>query len=193
MSPIRPVSSTNTRSSVTGPFRFTVLARLVIGFVLVVGVVACSGDDDSRTVETDDGEITVSGDGDGSSGVITGPDGEETTFSAGADAEMPDGWPDDITLPEGAELTTGSSSDDGRTLNATAVAEGEVLDVYDHFKGVVEAGGYELITDTVQDLGEETMVSLQAEKDDRTVMVVLTSAADRDGHTSISAVVETQE
>lgn len=170
------------------------LVRLGLCAALVFGAVACSDDDgDSRTIESEDGEVTVSGDGEGGEGVITGPDGEETRFSAGDSASLPDGWPEELPLPDDTELTAGTSTDGGSTLTVMAVSEGDVPELYEHFRTLLTDQGYDLVVDTLSDLGEETMASIQAEGDDHLVAVVLMADVEEEGRTSMSLVVDANE
>lgn len=67
--------------------------------VLVLSLSGCGGG--GTTVETDDGQVTV--DQDGTKVEIESSDGT-TTVTGETGGELPEGWPSEITLPEGGEI-----------------------------------------------------------------------------------------
>ena len=170
------------------------LVRLGLCATLAFGFIACSGDDGAtQTSEGADGAGTIPGDGDGSEGVLTGPDGEETRFTAGDSASLPDGWPEGLQIPDDAELTGSTTMDGGKTMTVMAISDTAVPDLYEHFKSLLTDQGYELITDSLSDLGDETIASIHGESDDNSVAVTLMTDVNDESRTSMSLVVEAED
>ena len=75
----------------------TTALLVALGF----GLAGCGGGD--RTVTVDDGTVTVDQDGD--SVEIESSDG--TTTITGETDELPEGWPAEVTIPDGGTITSG--------------------------------------------------------------------------------------
>jgi hypothetical protein len=119
--------------------------------------------DDGFTFESEDGTVSYQVDDDGNV-IMKGPDGEvitadsdgnmtmtgedgETTFSSGEGAEVPDGWPDFLALPDGAKITSSATSNEGgqKVGSVTAeVTDGDVEEIYETYKEAIEAEGFEV-------------------------------------------------
>jgi hypothetical protein len=103
------------------------LAPAAIGAVLLLGAAACGGDSGSPSdgaleeiiesqgggdvdIDSDDGEITIESD-DGS-------------FSSSSSGELPEGWPDDVPLPDDFEIQGSSRIADGSSGGAVLTVSG---------------------------------------------------------------------
>lgn len=86
------------------------------------------GKDGSIKIETEDG--TYQSDGDGNVRIET----EDGTSVAGQG--VPEGWPDDVPIPDKAAVSYGASSPDG--LMVTLTAPGAPADVYDDLKASLD-------------------------------------------------------
>lgn len=130
-------------------------------------------DDGNLKVTGPDGEVMMETDGEGGLS-ITGEDGE-STFTTGGDAEIPEGWPEGLDLPDGATLTGSSSlgTAETRVLTIQAGVPGTAADVYDDFKDRLDEGGYELTSDSFTKSDDQSYGSLVASDDTNDVVVTI--------------------
>jgi hypothetical protein len=77
-------------------------ATAVLLVALGFGLSGCGGGD-STTVDVDDGTVTV--DQDGNKIEVESSDGTATI--TGETNELPEGWPAEVTIPEGGTITSG--------------------------------------------------------------------------------------
>lgn len=132
------------------------------------GKVKVSGKDGDVTYETDeDGNVK-----------ITGDDGE-SSYTVGDDAKLPDGWPRDLKLPDGAKLTASSTSasGDGKAYMVTAEISGKVKAAYEDLKSQLTDAGYEIAGDSYTTTGDGDFASLSAKGDAFTVAVSIGSSS----------------
>ncbi len=94
---------------------------------------SCGGPDAEGTIETEDGDVTYSVDGDGDEVNIdmTGPDGEQVSIRSGAKSDLPDGF----SVYQGATVVTSAKIDtaDGNgavVVLSTDAAPGDVIAFY---------------------------------------------------------------
>lgn len=86
----------------------TRLAALIV----VVGATLAACGSDSKTVETNDGKVTVDGDGKNAKVTIEGENGASATFGT---QKVPKDFPADVPRPEGHKLQSAISSEqDGK-------------------------------------------------------------------------------
>ena len=115
----------------------------VILLALAAGLFAGCGNDDAAAERTAE-EILEAGSGedvdvdvDGEDVTIEGKDGS-SSFSTSD--ELPEGWPDDIAMPDGAKLQGSSAiaAGEGRNLTTSGTVDLSVRDVVTHFEGEFE-------------------------------------------------------
>ncbi|NLD78566.1 MAG: hypothetical protein GX643_18100 [Acidimicrobiales bacterium] len=143
-----------------------------------------SVDADGNMVMTDaDGNVSTA-DADGNM-VIRGDDGE-TTYSTGADAELPEGWPEALALPSGAELLTSSVSTQDGQKSASVIAEfdGDIEEAYEDYKAALTDAGFEIVSDSLTKSSDGGFAQLSAEEGELSITVSL--AGDPDGTGTIS-------
>jgi hypothetical protein len=102
--------------------RIATASAAVVLAVLGFGLGGCSGDGDA-TIVTDDGTVTVDVDPDGDEGTIKieSSDGSLTITGDGG-GELPEGWPSEVTVPEGGTVTSAvalTGEDQGWTASLT--------------------------------------------------------------------------
>lgn len=128
-----------------------------------LGVTACSSDDVAERVAEEaiesggDANVDINSE-DGSVSVDT----EDGSFSFG-DGEVPEEWPADIPLPEGLTVVSGSTIDEGGTLNVSVIGSTDAspTEVADFYKG--ELSDWEVVGDANSTVNGVESVSLQLE------------------------------
>jgi len=85
------------------------------------------------------GDVEVEDDG------VTFSDDEGNEVKVGSAAEVPEGWPDDIPVPEGTVL---GSTTAGGTSTIIMTVEEEPQKVYNSLKGELESNGWTTESDT---------------------------------------------
>lgn len=168
------------------------LPILVLAALLSGGLVAGCGDSASDKVAEEVAEkvlsvedIKVEGDEESGSIKLEGGDGKNSELTYGK--ELPDGFPDEIGLPDGAEIENATKVDAGQGTNfivsaKTKMTAKEVLDFYGK-----ELAGYkkELTTVTDEDSGLATftsgkysvMVAVAKQDSDRMLSLTVSPAA----------------
>lgn len=97
-------------------------------------------DDGSFSFENDEGSFEVDSEGNVK---FEGEDGE---FSIdGASGELPDGWPDDVPVPDDLEILTGSKTSDGEKdlFSVLGNVPGDPADVFADLVADFEDEGYD--------------------------------------------------
>jgi hypothetical protein len=117
------------------------LTHCVAAAVLALGLVGCSGDD--QTIITDDGTVSVQGDEDGNSLTIDSSEGS-VTLSAESDGELPRDWPANVALPEGGTINSSASFDS---------PEGQAWQVSMSYPGTAPGDLIAQLTTSMQDEG----------------------------------------
>ena len=102
-------------------------------------------DGDSVTVETDDGAVTVEN---------------------GEAGELPDGFPDDFPIYDGATVDSASSiaADGDTTFYVNLVSKDAVGDVYDWYKEEFGSSGWEIKSDVMMSGDGQDSAMLSVEK-----------------------------
>ena len=95
-------------------------------------------------VETEDGTFELDSDGEGGFTLET----EDGTFVQGAAAEIPDGFPGDVPLPDG---TVVGSFTDGRSYGLTLESSRPIAEVAGEWQAAMEAAGYEVLLESLDD------------------------------------------
>ena len=85
-------------------------AAVVLAATLGTTLVACGSD--TKTVETKDGKVTVSGNGKDGTVTIKGKGKDDTSFSI-KQGEVPAGFPSEVPLPKGLKLKAGTKGQQG--------------------------------------------------------------------------------
>lgn len=131
-----------------------------IGEELIGGAVGgdVEVDDDSVTIETEEGDVTISDD--------TG--------------KIPDGFPDDFPLYDGYALDGASSIAGGGTTTyyVNMTSEDEVKDIYDWYKAEFADAGWEISGDVIYSDSSSSSGMLTAKKDKMEATVSMTSEAE---------------
>lgn len=119
------------------------------------------------------GDVDINTDGEGSFSVET----EDGSFSTSAN-EVPDGWPEDVTLPDGIEITTGSAMDasDGRLLTITASSDTSPAELFDEVKATLS--GWDISAETSSTSSSGDLYSAQWAIDGRRVTFLASSGPD---------------
>ena len=86
------------------------IAAAVLATTLGTTLVACGSD--TKTVETKDGKVTVSGNGKDGTVTIKGKGKDDTSFSI-KQGEVPAGFPSEVPLPKGLKLKAGTKGQQG--------------------------------------------------------------------------------
>ena len=112
-----------------------------------LALAACSSSDDSSenatTISGDGYELTIDGDDNDASMVITGPDGEATFESgSGVEPNLPDGW----SVYPGASVQSAINVDSEGEAGTMVVmqVEADVDDVIEHYREEAEATDHEI-------------------------------------------------
>ena len=127
------------------------MRRVLPFFGVGIGVLAlllagCGGDDDqeSRTVQTGDGEVTVTTEGDEDEGTVT-VSGEEGDTSATFGSDLPEGFPESLVYP-GASLVAGSTidaPDEGTLISVVFDSTDDVDEIADFYEDRLGDLGYD--------------------------------------------------
>ena len=133
----------------------------LLGAVAMVTVLgACGGDDGGLEdlgggkdgdfeIETDDGNAKVDLD-DGDFKVET----DDGSFSASSDGDLPDEFPEDFPMPDGAKVQFSGSGDSGGGDGGVVVAftvDDSVGDVFDFFIDELPKAGYRVVQKTTSE------------------------------------------
>jgi hypothetical protein len=149
--------------------RFAALAVLVP--TLGLGSVACGGDEE--TIETETGDVSVSQDGEDVH--VTARDGQfEGRF--GESAELPEGFPDDVPIPDGARVVGAmTSKEPGAEGTLVSIQSDDSTDsLLKAFRAGMDANGW-TVDQEMNTMGQRM---LQASKGGRSLVV---QVMERDG------------
>jgi hypothetical protein len=119
-------------------------------------------------LDTDDGSVDVTT--------------EDGSFSIGS-GKVPEEWPDDVPLPEGIEIASGSTSttDDGTLVSITATTTADAADLLAELEEAL--ADWEISGKTTSTSGGGAFVGATWELDGRTVSF---TGAGGDGETSLA-------
>lgn len=120
----------------------TTSAAMALAF-LGFGLAGCGGD--GATVVTDDGTVKIdTNDGDGTIKVESS-DGS-VTITGESDGELPEGWPSEITVPEGGKVTSAVALTGGQQgwTAALTYADKTSKDLAAEVKTNLESAGFTL-------------------------------------------------
>lgn len=134
------------------------------------GTVSYEVDDEGNVImKGPDGEV-ITADSDGNM-TMSGEDGD-STFTSGDNAELPDGWPEFMALPDGATIASSATSTDGdqKMGNVAAEVEGDVKEIYETYKEALEDEGFE-ISDSFTSSSSGDLGTISGEKGDVSVSV----------------------
>lgn len=143
-------------------------AAAVVGWVLVVGAAGCGGSGEGATATTDPAADEVASDGTGNAEGNADADGD-------GEIDLPEDWPTDLVLPEGATVT--EADDWVNSMNVHGTIAGELDAVTDEFAAAVEAAGFE-VQEHVDEEGDGWISTLTRAADD--VYKVRASVIDHD-------------
>ncbi len=157
-----------------------VIALLALG---AVALTACG--DDTKTIETKDGKVTVEGKGKDAKVTINGEDGNEITFNQ---SKVPDDFPSAVPLPKGLKLTSAASGGDGsRKVFSLGYTLGSQTpaDAIASYKDQLDAAGFKVnaplsgaATSTLLAVGNGWNVIVAAGGSSTPVLTVSVTAAD---------------
>jgi hypothetical protein len=133
---------------------------------------ACGSDE--RTIETPEGKVTFSEDGQEVTARLEGADGFEVTSSTGGEVALPEDFPADLPVMPGAKAITVSRS---RTegLYVMWQASSPAQEVVAFYKQKLAADGW--VIEREMDLGSQKMLIVG--KDDREANVMVGGADDQ--------------
>lgn len=140
------------RKSLLGmAFSLAMLTLVGCGSIPIGDGGAISMKGDGFTISSGDGqgslEITVNNDGEMR---LSGTDesGEKIEQKVSTEQKLPDGFPQDLPIPEGIELKI-IESEIGESIQfiVSYTTEGKVADFYKQYRAYVEQAGYETIID----------------------------------------------
>jgi hypothetical protein len=132
-------------------------------------------DADGNTVIRDAEGNVITADAEGNM-TMDGEDGE-TTYATGENAEVPDGWPAFLALPDGASIMTSQTgtADDVVTGSVMAEVDGDVKDLYEGYKEALEDEGFEIGSDSFTESSDGDFASVTGEKGDESVSITVSS------------------
>ncbi len=139
--------------------------------ILGLGSTACGGD--QETIETETGDVSVSRDGEDVH--VSARDGQiEGRF--GKNAELPEGFPDDVPIPEGATIVGAmTSKEPGAEGTMVSIqSDGSTDALLKAFRTDMDANGWSVD----QEMNMMGQRMLHASKDGRSLMV---QVMERDG------------
>ena len=116
------------------------LALAAVAVALGLGLSGCGSGE--KTVVTDNGTVTV--DQDSGKVEIESSDGS-ATITGDTGGDLPEGWPDEITLPEGGTITSAVSvtGDDAGWNVAASYPDASQKDLADDVSASMEDAGFE--------------------------------------------------
>jgi hypothetical protein len=131
----------------------------------------------SADVDISDGGVKIT-DGEGGTyevdadGNISGSSGDGD-YQIGAGADLPEGWPEALAPPSGAEIISAITS--GDSMSVVAKIDAPIRDVYDALKGQLEGAGYEISSDTYTSADSGDYALIAASGQDLEVSVSIAS------------------
>lgn len=142
------------------------------------GDVDINSEDGSFSVENEDGSFSV--DEEGNLDIET----DDGSFSSSGD--LPEGFPDDVPLPDGFELQQGSKSTDGDQTIYTVfgTVDGDPADVFADIVAQYEDAGYDVQNKTETNSNDDFMGGAGFVNDDHTVSMSV--FGDGAGQTTVS-------
>jgi len=141
--------------------RLTV-AMLVIG--LSISMVGCQSIAEKATEAAVENATGIDIEKSGDEVTIKGEDGTELTASS--DGELPEGFPTDVPVYEGA-IVSSIKTDNG--FSVVIEAQGDVVEIFDWYKDELTSEGWKIVTEMkVEDGG-----ALVSEKGNETAQVTL--------------------
>ena len=124
------------------------------------------------------GDVDVNTNGDGSFNIET----DDGSLSIGT-GKLPDGWPDDISIPEDFKIVSGSSTNtgDGQLFSVTATTDASPEDAMDELSSQFD--GWDKSGESNMSSGDGSWVTHQYEQDGRQVSITATGDGEQ---TSVS-------
>lgn len=119
----------------------TKVAGAVAALILGIGLAGCGGGDET-VVATDDGTVSV--DQDENRIEIETDEGSATITGQGS-GELPDGWPSEVAVPEGATITGGmamTGQDQKGWTASLSFPDASAKDVMAQFASSLEDAGF---------------------------------------------------
>lgn len=155
------------------------LAAGAIGLAFVAGGVGCGKAADKVAERSVEEALERSGDCenvdiDADGGVSGECGGESIDVDASGDAELPDGWPEGLAPPEGANIVF--SSETGGSLSVVAGIDGEVGAVADGITAQLEEAGYTIEDESSADSGGIQSATIRATGDEYEALIAVTDA-----------------
>lgn len=149
--------------------------RAALAALLVVSLVALLAACQRAAEEIVEEQTGVEIDQEGDSVTITGSEGEEITHEA---ESLPDDWPADVPVYEGAEVeaSTSVSMGQGTQMSATLVTEDPVADVFAWYKAEAESGGWTIESEASMQAEGATTALLALKKGDMEVTITVNEA-----------------
>lgn len=176
------------------------IAAGTFGLVLVASGVGCGAAADKAAEKATERAVeeAIEGAQDcenvdiGEGGVSAECNGENVDIDAGGGAELPDAWPADLELPEGAKLTFASSN--SGQISATGTIGGEIDAVTEAFRSALEAGGFTIGDESEAATEQLSSTSTQATSAEHEATVAVTDVeSGTGGELSFSIVLQPVE
>lgn len=93
---------------------------------------------------------------------VTDQDGNSTDLSGQGDGTLPEGWPSDLALPEGASIVASNVTQDPKAFTVIAAADGDPTAIYEDLRTQMEGAGYTIDSDSSSDAGGGAFSTLTA-------------------------------
>jgi hypothetical protein len=121
---------------------------------------ACGGDDDTKTISTDQGDVTVTKDGDDASVKV---ETDEGSGSFGAGTKLPESFPGDVPTPDDLELQSAVTSNEDQDYALTyALGDKDAGDVLTDYRDALEEAGFTIEDDASANVGGGQFSTLRA-------------------------------
>ena len=143
-------------------FRFSAAAVMILAASMMIAA-GCGASASEKIAEKIAKDATGSKDVDidskGGTVKIKGKDGEELEIS-GSEGKLPDGWPDEVPLPDSAKITSGGkmATGEGASYSVSATVDESPEDTLSWYKKELD-GFKESATMTTADGGYSTFTS----------------------------------
>lgn len=175
------------RSSRTIPFTVAVVASLALASCGAAAEKASEKATEQMIESQTGGDVDVNTDGDGKVEIDT--DQGSMSFGTG---DLPEDWPEDLEVPEGIEILSGTSMDaaDGRLTSITATADRPPVEILEELKE--QLADWTISGETTTTATEGSIVGAQWETEGRRVNFAASSGGDGQdvsvtlSHTAIS-------
>jgi hypothetical protein len=157
--------------------RHTVAGAALAASLVLVGAAGCSSEDAGEKAGERLAEEMMGGDVDinAEDGSVKLTDEEGNTSEYGSGAELPEGWPSDLALPDGVTILGSSTRTENgvETMFVTGESETSLDDLYEQIKKQLTDAGYEIVNDSNMSSSSGGFASVEATGDEYTANVTI--------------------